>query len=44
VGHQRVADQLRWYVDEQQFHSVSQGQLPADTWTTMTSHAGYCAP
>ncbi|TDD55278.1 carbohydrate-binding protein [Kribbella antibiotica] len=33
--------QLRWYVDGQQFHSISQGQLPADTWTNMTSHAGY---
>jgi beta-glucanase (GH16 family) len=34
-------NQLRWYVDGQQFHSVSQGQLPADTWANMTSHAGY---
>ncbi|HET8643048.1 MAG TPA: glycoside hydrolase family 16 protein [Pseudonocardiaceae bacterium] len=34
-------NQLRWYVDGQQFHSVSQAQLPADTWTNMTSHAGY---
>jgi beta-glucanase (GH16 family) len=34
-------NQLRWYVDGQQYHSVSQGQLPADTWTNMTSHAGY---
>ncbi|WP_433168947.1 carbohydrate-binding protein [Kribbella sp. CA-247076] len=34
-------NQLRWYVDGQQYHSVSQGQLPADTWTDMTSHAGY---
>ncbi|TCO18146.1 beta-glucanase (GH16 family) [Kribbella steppae] len=34
-------NQLRWYVDGQQFHSISQGQLPADTWTNMTSHAGY---
>jgi Carbohydrate binding module (family 6)/Glycosyl hydrolases family 16 len=34
-------NQLRWYVDGQQFHSVSQGQLPADTWSNMTSHAGY---
>ena len=33
-------NQLRWYVDGQQFHSVSQGQLPADTWNQMTSH-GY---
>jgi len=34
-------NQFRWYVDGQQFHSVSQSQLPADTWTAMTSHAGY---
>jgi beta-glucanase (GH16 family) len=34
-------NQLRWYVDGQQFHSVSQGQLPADTWSQMTTHAGY---
>jgi beta-glucanase (GH16 family) len=34
-------NQLRWYVDGQQYHSVSQGQLPADTWSNMTSHAGY---
>jgi len=33
-------NQLRWYVDGQQFHSVSQGQLPADTWNQMTTH-GY---
>jgi len=34
-------NQLRWYVDGQQYHSVSQSQLPADTWNNMTSHAGY---
>jgi carbohydrate binding protein with CBM6 domain len=34
-------NQLRWYVDGQQWHSISQGQLPADTWNQMTSHAGY---
>jgi beta-glucanase (GH16 family) len=34
-------NQFRWYVDGQQFHSVSQSQLPADTWNAMTSHAGY---
>jgi beta-glucanase (GH16 family) len=32
---------FRWYVDGQQFHSVTQAQLPADTWASMTSHAGY---
>jgi beta-glucanase (GH16 family) len=34
-------NQLRWYVDGQQFHSVSQADLPADTWNQMTSHEGY---
>ncbi|HEX4815797.1 MAG TPA: glycoside hydrolase family 16 protein [Nonomuraea sp.] len=34
-------DQLRWYVDGQQFHSVSQAQVDATTWTNMTGHAGY---
>ena len=34
-------NQLRWYVDGQQFHSVSQSQLDATTWSNMTSHAGY---
>ncbi|WP_239089393.1 glycoside hydrolase family 16 protein [Sphaerimonospora thailandensis] len=34
-------NQLRWYVDGQQFFSVSQNQLDATTWSNMTSHAGY---
>jgi hypothetical protein len=34
-------NQLRWYVDGQQFHSVSQSQFDATTWTGMTGHAGY---
>ncbi|MFI6709296.1 glycoside hydrolase family 16 protein [Nonomuraea sp. NPDC050478] len=34
-------NQLRWYVDGQQFFSVSQSQLDATTWTNMTGHAGY---
>ncbi|MGW7685932.1 glycoside hydrolase family 16 protein [Kribbella sp. NPDC054772] len=34
-------NQLRWYVDGQQFHVLSQSQFPADTWSNMTSHAGY---
>ncbi|GAA3123186.1 beta-glucanase (GH16 family) [Kribbella aluminosa] len=34
-------NQLRWYVDGQQFHSLSKSQFPADTWSNMTSHAGY---
>ncbi|PSL56789.1 beta-glucanase (GH16 family) [Saccharothrix carnea] len=32
---------LRWYVDGQQFHSVTQNQMDATTWNNMTSHAGY---
>lgn len=34
-------NQLRWYVDGQQYHSVSQSQMDAGTWSNMTSHAGY---
>ncbi|WP_344854733.1 glycoside hydrolase family 16 protein [Planomonospora alba] len=34
-------DQLRWYVDGQQFHSVSQSQFDAATWNDMTGHQGY---
>jgi hypothetical protein len=33
-------NQLRWYVDGQQYHSVSQSQLDATTWSNMTGH-GY---
>ena len=32
---------LRWFVDGQQFHSVSQNQLDATTWANMTTHQGY---
>nr|WP_238358418.1 glycoside hydrolase family 16 protein [Kribbella sandramycini] len=34
-------NQLRWYVDGQQYHTLSQNQFPADTWNNMTSHSGY---
>ncbi|MGA5303202.1 carbohydrate-binding protein [Nucisporomicrobium flavum] len=34
-------NQLRWYVDGQQFHSVSQSQVGEPHWTNMTGHAGY---
>ncbi|GAA3531884.1 carbohydrate-binding protein [Nonomuraea rosea] len=34
-------NQLRWYVDGQQFHSVNQSQFDAATWSNMTGHAGY---
>ena len=37
----KTPNELRWYVDGQQFHSVSQTQVPADTWTSMTQHEGY---
>jgi hypothetical protein len=34
-------NQLRWYVDEQLFHSLNQSQFTAATWSAMTEHAGY---
>ncbi|MGI5270107.1 glycoside hydrolase family 16 protein [Nonomuraea sp. CA-218870] len=34
-------NQLRWYVDGQQFFSLSQSQFDATTWNNMTGHAGY---
>ncbi|GAA1704927.1 glycoside hydrolase family 16 protein [Nonomuraea bangladeshensis] len=34
-------NQLRWYVDGQQFHGVNQSQFDATTWANMTGHAGY---
>lgn len=33
--------QLRWYVDGQQYHSVTQSQVGEPYWSQMTSHAGY---
>jgi hypothetical protein len=33
--------QLRWFVDGTQWHSISQNQLDAGTWNNMTAHAGY---
>ncbi|WIV59451.1 glycoside hydrolase family 16 protein [Amycolatopsis nalaikhensis] len=32
---------FRWFVDGQQFHSVSQNQVDATTWANMTTHQGY---
>ncbi|MFI7277285.1 glycoside hydrolase family 16 protein [Streptomyces sp. NPDC049879] len=32
---------LRWYVDDQLFHTVTQTQVGAATWASMTDHAGY---
>jgi len=34
-------NELRWYVDDQQFHSVSQNRVDPTTWSNMTGHAGY---
>jgi hypothetical protein len=33
--------QLRWYVDGAQFHSVSQNQVDATTWANATNHGFY---
>ncbi|QES34008.1 hypothetical protein DEJ48_11935 [Streptomyces venezuelae] len=34
-------NQLRWYVDGQQFHTLSQNRFSTKTWNDMTSHQGY---
>lgn len=34
-------NQLRWYVDGQQFHSVSESQVGEPGWSNMANHAGY---
>ncbi|QUH01667.1 family 16 glycosylhydrolase [Saccharopolyspora erythraea] len=34
-------EQLRWYVDGQQYHSVSESQVNPTAWQNMTSHEGY---
>ncbi|GAA2309760.1 glycoside hydrolase family 16 protein [Glycomyces scopariae] len=36
-----ASGQLRWYADGQLFHTVNESALPADTWASMTNHAGY---
>jgi Glycosyl hydrolases family 16 len=33
--------QLRWYIDGEQYHQVSEGEIPADTWQDMAGHGGY---
>ncbi|GAA2716222.1 carbohydrate-binding protein [Micromonospora olivasterospora] len=33
--------QLRWYVDGQLFHTVTQSQVGEPYWTQMTGHGGY---
>ncbi|MEU7110847.1 glycoside hydrolase family 16 protein [Streptomyces sp. NPDC046182] len=34
-------NELRWYVDDQLFHSVNETRVGAQAWADMTSHAGY---
>jgi beta-glucanase (GH16 family) len=34
-------NQLRWYVDGQQFHTVTQSQIGEPYWSNMTGHNGY---
>ncbi|GAB3964826.1 glycoside hydrolase family 16 protein [Streptomyces sparsus] len=34
-------NELRWYVDDQLYHSLSQDEFDATTWSNMTDHAGY---
>jgi beta-glucanase (GH16 family) len=36
-----AAGQLRWYIDGTLYHTIDEGDLPADTWAQMTDHAGY---
>jgi Carbohydrate binding module (family 6)/Glycosyl hydrolases family 16 len=33
--------ELRWYVDGQHFHTVTQAQVGESHWAAMTAHAGY---
>jgi len=34
-------EQLRWFVDGEQYHRVSEADLPADTWANATGHGGF---
>lgn len=34
-------NQLRWSVDGEEFHSLSQDRFSAETWSNMTGHEGY---
>ncbi|MGH3431848.1 MAG: glycoside hydrolase family 16 protein [Thermocrispum sp.] len=36
-----AARELRWYVDGEQYHSVTEAQVGAETWANMTQHEGY---
>ncbi|WP_416237313.1 glycoside hydrolase family 16 protein [Streptomyces marinisediminis] len=33
--------ELRWYVDDQLYHRLTEDQFDAATWSDMTDHAGY---
>ena len=35
------SDQMRWYIDDTLTHTVNENQVPADTWTGLSQHAGY---
>ena len=34
-------NQLRWYVDGELYHTVTENQVNEPTWTATTSHEGY---
>ncbi|MEE1941896.1 glycoside hydrolase family 16 protein [Streptomyces sp. TRM 70361] len=34
-------NELRWYVDDQLYHRLTQDRFSATTWADMTGHAGY---
>ncbi|RFU84308.1 hypothetical protein DY218_23390 [Streptomyces triticagri] len=36
-----ASEQLRWYVDGEEYHSLSQDRFSAETWANMTDHEGY---
>jgi beta-glucanase (GH16 family) len=36
-----ATEELRWYVDGQQYHSVKESQISPQAWQNMTSHGGY---
>jgi len=35
------SDQLRWYLDNVLTFTVNQNQVPAETWSNLSNHAGY---
>ncbi|HEY8481978.1 MAG TPA: glycoside hydrolase family 16 protein [Spirillospora sp.] len=34
-------NELRWYVDDQLYHTVTENQVGAEAWNNMTGHGGY---